>query len=47
MRADHLDFVVGAYAAAVLVIGYLVIGVVVEGRRLKRALATLKDGTRR
>ena len=46
MRADHLDFVVGAYAAATLVIGYLVASVTIEGRRLKRALDALKPGPR-
>jgi heme exporter protein CcmD len=42
MRADHLDFVVAAYAAAILIVGFMVVSTLSERRRLRRALSQFK-----
>ena len=42
MRADHLDFVVAAYAVAIIVVGAMVAMTLGERRRLRRALAKFK-----
>ena len=42
MRADHLDFVVAAYAVAIAVVGFMVANTLLERRRLKRALSEFK-----
>ena len=39
MRADHLDFVIAAYAATILIVGYMVVSTLSERRRLRRALS--------
>ena len=42
MRADHLDFVVAAYAVAILIVAFMVVSTLSERRRLGRALSQYK-----
>ena len=43
MRADHLDFVVAAYAVAIVTVGFMIVRTLRETRRLRRALERFQD----
>jgi len=43
MSGDHLGFIVAAYAIAALVIGAMIAATLVDGARLRAALAKLGD----
>ena len=43
MRPDHLDFVVAAYVVAIVTVGFMVVRIVRESRRLRRALERFQD----
>jgi heme exporter protein CcmD len=43
MRADHLDFVVAAYAVAIVTVGFMVARTLRQSRRLRRALERFQD----
>jgi len=43
MRADHLDFVVAAYAVAIITVAFMVTRTLRQSRRLRRALERFQD----